>query len=224
MGVHFGEKSPDETSFEQYRDFLKQEATRLACYIRVYRLIQERRGDRLQELNIAPAFFNTVTDALFSAIVLWIDKLFAEDSECGLHNFLKFVEHHRRLFSIGALQRRRALPDGHWLLERAQNVEYKTVQKDRHAIASFEPLKSFRLRRDKFHAHFDKRYFFNRKKIAQEAPLKWSDLDNALELFKDILNRYSAGYDGTVFHIEPLNANDLNYLLDSLCRAKHEMP
>ena len=70
-------KSTDETGFEQYRESLKQEVTRLACFIRVYRLLHERRADRLDELNIAPGFFLTVEDALFSAIVLWIDKLFA---------------------------------------------------------------------------------------------------------------------------------------------------
>jgi hypothetical protein len=175
-------------------------------------------------LNIAPAFFQTVMDALFSAIVLSIDKLFAEDSQRGLHNFLKFVEHHRPILSIDAFKRRRALPDGDWRLQRAHNVEYETVQKDRSAINDFEPLKSFRLRRDKFHAHFDKRYFFDRARIAEEAPLKWSDLDNALELLKEILNRYSAAYDGEVFRIEPLNINDLNYLLDRLHHAKNEPP
>jgi len=38
-------------------------------------------------LNIAPAFFQTVIDALFSAIVPWIDKVFAEDSQRGLPQF-----------------------------------------------------------------------------------------------------------------------------------------
>jgi len=44
------EKSTDEQTFEQYRQALKQEATRLACFIRVFRLLQERRGDRLEEI------------------------------------------------------------------------------------------------------------------------------------------------------------------------------
>ena len=41
-----------------------------------------------------------------------------------------------------------------------------------------------------------------------------------MELFKDILNRYSAAYDGEVFQIEPLNIDDLNYLLDRLHQTK----
>ena len=48
----------------------------------------------------------------------------------------------------------------------------------------------------------------------------WSDLDKAMDLFKDILNRYSAAYDGARFHIEPLNIDDLNYLLDRLHQTK----
>jgi HEPN superfamily AbiU2-like protein len=215
------EKSADEKTFEQYRESLKGEAMRLACFIRVYRLLQERRGDRLAELNVAPCFFQTVEDALFSAIVLWIDKLLAEGAERGLHNFLKFVENHRPLFSIERFQRRRGLPDGDWRLERAP-VDYAMVAADRERIINFEPLTSFRLRRDKFHAHFDKRYFFDRRRIAEEAPLKWSDLGEAMELLKDILNRYSSAYDGVVFHIEPFNANDLNYLLDCLRKIRNE--
>lgn len=61
------DKSADEQTFEQYREALKHEATRLACFIRAYRLLQERRGGRPEELNIAPAFFQTAIDALFSA-------------------------------------------------------------------------------------------------------------------------------------------------------------
>jgi hypothetical protein len=214
------QKSTDEQTFEQYRESLKGEATRLACYIRVYRLLQERRADRLDELNIAPVFFSTVIDALFSAIILWVDKIFDKHSQRGLHHFLNWVEQHQPIFSVDALKRRRALPDGHWLLEQTQSINHKIVEKDRSAITDFQPLKSFKIRRNKFHAHFDKSYFDDRKKIAKEAPLKLFDLDATLELFKDILNRYSAAYDGGVFHIEPLNVNDLNHLLDRLRHAK----
>jgi hypothetical protein len=102
-----------------------------------------------------------------------------------------------------------------------QVVDYETVQRDRSAVANFEPLlKSCRLRRDKFHAHFDKGYFFNRKRISSEAPLKWPDLEGAIEFLKEVLNRYSAAYNGQLSHVTPLNVDDLNYLLDKLRAAK----
>jgi hypothetical protein len=43
------EKSANERLFEQYREALKGEATRLACFICVYRLLKERREDRLAQ-------------------------------------------------------------------------------------------------------------------------------------------------------------------------------
>ena len=206
--------------FEQYRESLMEEGKRLARYVRVFRLLHERRADRLEELNTAPAFFSTVTDALFSAIVLLVNKLFDKSSQRGLHNFLKFIEYHRPIFSIDAQKRRRGLVDDDWRL--SSGVEYGTAERRRLAITEFEALKSFKLRRDKFHAHFDKDYFFfpDREKIAKEAPVQWSDLDGAMELLDEIMNRYSGIYDGQLVHLEPLNISDLNYLLDRLRRAR----
>jgi AbiU2 len=213
------EQKSEEKAFEEYREHLKNEGAKLARFIRVYRLLAERHADSLDELNIAPCFFQTVEEALLSAIVSWIHKLFAEDSERGLHNFLGFVEQHQAIFSIDAVKRRRGISDGDWRIARTRPVDNKTVESDRIAITGLEPLKSVKLRRDKFHSHFDKRYFFDRKRIAQDAPLTWSDLDNLVGLFKNILNRYSAAYDGQVFRLEPLDINDLNFLLERLRQA-----
>ena len=44
--------------------FLVGELSRLASYVRLYRRLHERRMDRLNEMNIAPAFFLTTIDSL----------------------------------------------------------------------------------------------------------------------------------------------------------------
>lgn len=213
------DKTADELKFEEYRQHLREEAVRLACYVRVYRRLHERRHDRLEEMNIAPAFFQTVTDALFSAIVLWVDKLCDERSERGLQNFLTFVEYHQDMFSIDALKRRRGYPDGHWMLDR-EKIDLRVIQEDRERIKTFPPLQSFRLRRDKFHAHFDKDYFFDRKRLDDDAPLIWNDLEETVALMKDALDRYSAAYDGNLFVLEPMNASDVDNLLEELHKAR----
>ena len=64
--------------FEAYREQLHDEISCLAMYVRVYRRLHERMADRLDELNIAPAFFRTVIAALLSGIVIWVHKLFDE--------------------------------------------------------------------------------------------------------------------------------------------------
>ena len=77
-------RSEPEQRFEEYRKFLTNEAQRLAGYMAVYRTLQQRRDDRLEEMNIAPAFFSTVIDALFSVIVFCIGHLGTSDNgHCG---------------------------------------------------------------------------------------------------------------------------------------------
>jgi hypothetical protein len=95
-------------------------------------------------------------------------------------------------------------------------ITREVINEHREKIRGLACLNSFKIRRDKFHAHFDKGYFFDRKHFADEAPLKWGDLDSVTELLKDIINHYSAAFDGRLFALQPLNINDIDYLLDHL--------
>ncbi|SAL00165.1 hypothetical protein AWB80_07802 [Caballeronia pedi] len=208
-----------EQRFIDYRQYLEYEATRVISYATLYRKLYERRADRLEEMNIAPAFFSVTADALFSAVVLWIDKLFDEQAERGIFNFLMFVEHNRKLFAIDQLKRRNNYPDGHWMLNR-EPITLEAINEHRKKIRNLSCLKSFKIRRDKFHAHFDKVHFFDRKRLSNEAPLNWDDLDSVTELLKNTINHYSAAYDGQLFELQPLNVNDVDYLLDRLHKQK----
>ena len=214
------EKTDVEKQFEQYPEFLRQEGGRLASYVSLYRRLHELRSERLDEMNIAPAFFQTVLDALFSVIVLWVQNMFSQKSERGLANFLAFCENNRGIFDIKELQRRKNYPDGHWMLKNREPVTLQTIQKDRERISTLESLPSFKLRRDKYHAHFDKEYFFDRDKLLEEAPLKWADLTQVVEVMNEILNDYSADYDGNRYVLEPINVTDVDYLLDCLHNSR----
>ncbi len=209
-----------ERHFERYRKYLTNEAQRLTGYIAVYRTLQERKGDRLEEMNTAPAFFTTVIDALFSAIILWTDKMFDEKSERGLTNLLKFCEQHRRIFTVKELQRRRGYADDHWMICDRADVSYQAIQDHHQRIAGRPWLRSIRIRRDKFHGHFDGKYFFNRGRIASEAPLTYDDLADVVRTMDEILNFYSTAYDGEIFGLGFLNITDLNDLLNQL----HQKP
>ncbi len=80
-----------EKKFEEYREHLKSEAGRWVRYIKLYHRLNERREDRLAEMNIAPCFFQVTIDALFSVIILWVDKLFGYNAKRGFVNFLSFI-------------------------------------------------------------------------------------------------------------------------------------
>lgn len=97
-------------------------------------------------------------------------------------------------------------------------ITLKTIENDRVQLRSIAAMPSLKRRRDKFHAHFDKAYFFQRDKIQQDAPLKWSGLEEIEDVLGRILDRYSAAYDATVYLLKLGNVRDLRHLLD---RVRH---
>src|SRR4051812_46910686 len=142
-----------ETHFRQYREHLQREVGRFRDAASVYRQISERTKDYLGELNIAPAFFRTVEDALFTTIILWADKLFDEKGERGLFNFLSLVENNRNWMTAKELQRRKNFPDDHFMLrpeKRYPPITFESVEEDRQRIRKLRALNSIQLRRDKF--------------------------------------------------------------------------
>jgi len=202
-----------EQHFTDYRKYLRDEIHRFIDSVAVYRQIQERKLDRLGEINLAPAFFRVVEDALFTKIILWADKLFDEKGHRGFFNFLTFVEHNRKWLAVVELKRRRSYPDGHWMLEDRVPITFESIQADRALIRELNALKSFRIRRDKYHGHFDKDYFFDRNRLEADAPLEWIDLQEAGQVMDRILNNYSVELDGTSYCWDTLNIDDLDVLL-----------
>ena len=209
-----------EKHFIAYRKHLRDEVHCFIDSVSVYRQIQERKTDRLAELNLAPGFFRVVEDALFTKIVLWADKLFDEKGQRGFFNFLNFVENNRKWLAISELKRRREYPNDHWMLEGRKPITSYSIQADRDRIKSLSALSSLRIRRDKFHGHFDKDYFFERHRLNTEAPLKWRDLEEAGQVMGSILNDYSVDFDGCSYFWLTLNTNDLDTLLH--CASGHK--
>lgn len=209
-----------ERSFADYRKYLRDEIHRFRDTVAVYRQIQERKADQLEVINLSPAFFGVVEGALFTTIVLWADKLFDEKGERGLFNFLTFVEYNRKWLSPAELKRRRSYPDDHWMLEGRIPITLESIEEDRQKIRNLEVLKSFRLRRDKFHGHFDKDYFFDRNRFQTEAPIRWKDLEEAGDLMGSILNSYSVDFDGALYSWDKVNIDDLTVLLRNASRGR----
>jgi AbiU2 len=202
-----------ELHFTDYRKHLRDEVHRFRDSVDVYKLIQERKVDQLQAINLAPAFFGVVESSLFTTIVLWADKLFDEKGERGFFNFLNFVEYNRKWLQINELKRRRNYPDGHWMLQGRIPVTAESINRDREKIRALPVLTSFRIRRDKFHGHFDKDYFFDRNRLEVEAPVRWKDLAEAGEVMGALINDYSVDFDGSSFSWETINIDDLGQLL-----------
>ena len=209
-----------DARFEVYRAFLGVEIGRFWDSALVLRQIDERMCYHLDEINLAPAFFRTVENSLFTALVLWADKLFDETGERGLFDFLTFIEYNRDWMTVGELQRRKGYPNGHWMLEDREPITFASIEADRVKIRNLAVLKSFRLRRDKFEGHFDKDYFFDRDKLREEAPILWQDVDEAAEVMGGMLNDYSADFDGELHAWEKIGIDDLSRLLRAAAKGR----
>lgn len=207
--------SEKENKFEVFRSFLKEEALLLVSFIAVYRRLQERRTDRLNEMNLAPAFFSLVFDALNSAIIHKVHNLFDEKGERGIFNFLKFIENNRDIFTIDRLKCRVKKPIAEWISEK-KPVTFEMIEEDKKNIRNLACLQSFKTRRDKYYAHFDKKYIFNLERLGEDAPIIWGDFKNIRELLGELIDRYSSAYDGQLFVLEPINSHDIDGLLDRL--------
>lgn len=199
--------------FSNYRHYLGLEVMRLSGFVSVYLQIQERKKDQLAVLNLAPAFFQTVEGSLFSSIILWVDKLLDEHGQRGLFNFLTFVEENRKWLSVKELQLRKGYPDGHWMLKDRSEITLESIEADRERIRALNGLKNIRIRRDKFHGHFDKKYFFKREKIAEDAPILSEEMNQIISTIGEIINGYSADFDGALRSWDWINAGDLDILL-----------
>lgn len=188
-----------EQLFEKYRESLRHEIHCFRDSASVFRQISDHTVDHLAEINLAPGFFHVVEDALFTTIVLWADKLFDERGERGFFNFLAFVEHNRAWLATEELKRRKGYPDGHWMLKDRVPITAKSIEVDRLKIRSLAALSSIKIRRDKFHGHFDKEYFFDRSRLHSEAAITWTELNEAGDVMGAILNDYSVDFDGAFY-------------------------
>ena len=188
--------------------------------LNTYRYLHERQGDYLKELNVAPAFFQTVLVALRTTWVVRSYSLLVGGSseEFTINKFLAFVRDNVDLFSKEAFLKRRSLPYSGPLGERHTAPTAATVRIDSRRVNGLSAIKSLKLQRHKFYAHLDPEYFSNPDLLARSAPLEWGELTQIQEVLTDILNRYSEAFDGELYAFEPQNMHDVQKILDALRR------
>jgi len=207
-------KNNSEKEFEQYREALKNEIIRFASFLYLFKRINERSKDRIDEINIAPAFFQTVLNSLSIASIIWVDKLCSTKSERGLYDFLTYVEKNVEIFSDENWIKRRTLikadPDKYFNREISNDI----IKQDKSTIESLPKKAEIKKIRDKTIAHSDKEFFYDIEKIKVEANIHVDEIISTLDVLRSIYNRYSVGYDGVNSSLKPININDIDQLLD----------
>jgi len=214
-----------EKQFEEYRDNLRREVGLLADYVDLFRRLHQGRKKYSFEIDSAPAFFSLVTKSVFTAIILWANKLLDEKGQRGIFDFLKFIETNTHVFSIERLKLRRNFPDNYWVIEgrrKEGEITVGRVARDRKRLKNLGCLKSLKIRRNRYHAHFDKKYFFELKRLERDAPIISRDFQKVVKILWTIVNRYSVAYDSNYYESEAANVADLDCILRKL-REHHKL-
>ena len=99
-------------------------------------------------------------------------------------------------------------------------ITIKKIAKDRDRLKTLGCLKSLRTRRDRYYAHFDKKYFFDLERLARETPIALKDFEGAVNVLWEIVTKYSAAYDSKSFEMTSSNINDLDHILYALREYK----
>ncbi len=216
---------PRETEFRELRAAFRREVQALVMVLNTYRYLHERRADFLDELNVAPAFFQTVFVALRTTWVVRSYSLLAERSKKALTigTFLTFVRENLDLFSTKAFLRRRVLPFGGGQAEEHDTPTKESIDLDIQRVNQLPVVEGLRIQRHKFYAHLDPEYFANPDLLMKSAPIEWGGLKQIQDVLIDVLDRYSVAFDAEPFAFEPANMLDVQKVLDALRRDRtHE--
>src|SRR2546428_400411 len=211
-----------EARFRELLTAFQREVQALVMVLNTYRHLHERHADYLNELNVAPAFFQTVLVALRTTWVVRSYSLLVGGSreEFTITKFLGFVRDNLDLFSKEAFLRRRSLPYGGPLGERHKAPTADTVRMDSRRVNRLTAIKSLKLQRHKFYGHLDPEYFSNPDLLTRSAPLEWGELTQIQDVLTDVLNRYSEAFNGELYSFEPENMLDVQKILDALRRDR----
>jgi hypothetical protein len=92
------------------------------------------------------------------------------------------------------------------------------VDSDLKILSSAKTLDELKLHRDKYHAHFDRKHFFEKYQLHELAPLPWDDVLSLPVIAMDILDGYTVYFDGSTNALNFVGIDDVNNLLDILHR------
>ncbi|MGE5329884.1 MAG: hypothetical protein ACM3KR_10305 [Deltaproteobacteria bacterium] len=200
--------------FEEYLERLINEVMFIDSTLELYIHLMNKRIDRINELNMAPAFFGLTINCFLASTVISLAKLYENyngknRSDRNICKFLNFIEQNSDIFTQDeeTLQKFRC----------NYRVDSLLIKKHRKLIEdSKSKLDNLFYWRDKCYAHNDKKYFLDSTALGNDAGLTIKSFRELIKLAQDILNDYSIAYSGTYKSIRATNLFDIDHVLDAL--------
>ena len=214
--------APIELEFKLRLDRLIRELMHIESKVELLFHINKRKADRLDQLNIAPAFFGLVIDSLQSDTIISLSRIYDRDPNSStLFDLLQFVEANLEIFTPESLQSRD--PNGLKFWQAERQITQEVIDKQRREIESFiDILHNLRLRRNKRYAHFDKQYAYEPLKLNEDAPLTFADFRKLISVAKSIADSYLFAFDNSSRSWQPTNLFDIDKVLEILYKYQKQ--
>lgn len=187
----------------------------------LYKTIKNAWNTRLDEMNNSPAFFQIVEHVLIDNVIMTMAKLF--DRDCNAKTIRKLIclcESHQELFP-----KNRKVDVFNWVGHPEKEPDFGLIEIDIKKVLEDAKLRlrelqriaeNLKTRRDRLHAHNDKKYWHDAGQLAYDAPLCGDDIDMLLKFSSDLCNTLLLDIADMTYHTQSSNIHDLMIILDKL--------
>lgn len=194
---------------------------------RLYRYLIERENDRLDELNMAPAFFTIVMEALQQSFMIEIFKLFDSNSKTGLVKLLNICMNSNKQFPVerNNIFHEINLDTGETIDTLYDNIKINAKKDIKELELKLkekeEIINNLRGQRDKYYAHLDKEYFVKKDNISKKFPFLFYDMEELIDFAEEICNTLLIDLCGQSIYYNSTNYNDIKNILDTLYKSNN---
>lgn len=208
-------------SKEDFSNLLKQFFSRITyvtdCF-EIYKHLKDLKKKYLKQLNYAPAFFSTITYSLVNTFIIELWKLYDNRSLTSIWSLIPQSQKNKSLFmkkhKIGYLDED---------TNECKDISSVQIDIDNELMDcrkllnnNAKRIDNLRNQRNKFFAHLDKNYGNNTKKLVDDFPVTFKDIEILLQTANEICNKISVAFDESWHFTKSSNVFDIDNLLKKL--------
>jgi hypothetical protein len=178
--------------------------------------------DYSDEMNVAHTFFTLSMRGHLLETLLRLNKFFeeGEDSTTNVFYFLDFAEKNMDIFAVPAADSRKRNEEDMDFGKQVEAVKpnqltHDVIKDHRHKIKEL-PIKDLKKWEDATSSYVDRKVAKKHISVFDECPVDIEEIDRAINTLHEILNVYSAAYDGQSWDKDLVFTHGIKNMLDAI--------
>ena len=206
-----------EKTFKDYREIHTEQCMLMSQFIYTYIEMHKLLNIYLDQINLAPSYFQLTFRSIRTSLILWVSKAFTKREGYSLFNYLEFIRQNVRYFTKEYNMYRTDSPENAPWYRKFQTPDETKIQQQLTELESVLPIVDRIVSlRDKYHAHLDRTMANNKEAFLKANHFTFDEIKRFPILYSDIINYYSIAFDGENRLTMPINWNDLENILKPL--------